>query len=499
MKESTLKILHLDDDALYLEQFAATLARAPLDVPVAIESVDNEEEFFAALARATPDIAVLDVNVGGRMTGQDFVKRTKVASPGTLVFMCSDLRGVGLVSDCLAAGADDFIFKGSDERELALRLYGTWKIRATSAPEVSGKASARAPGSPGAVGKTMKTVAMRLSRIADSAVSAVHVRGESGTGKEMVSELLAAHLPKGTPFIKVNCGAIAPSLLESELFGHVRGAFTGATSDKIGLIEQADGGWIFFDEVATLSGAAQVALLRVLENHVVRKVGGTQERRVRIKVLSATNEKIETLIAAGKFRQDLWQRLCEASLELPPLRERMDEFAELIGFFAKQMSGGPYAVSDSALEILASYHWREGNVRELRNCLRAMTELAVGRLLTPLSIPKWLWDKLEISPDERLDERAALHAKAGSDKPSVLAREIRLSWDGELPTFERLTGNLLLAVLRREAAVHGKVSVRHVARVTGIPKSTLAVKLRQLVEQDLVHRDDLARIVNVSR
>jgi len=479
-----LKILHLDDDALYLEQFAATLSRAPLGVTVRTQSVDNVPEYLQALGQCPPDVAVLDVNVSGTLCGQEVARQTKMLSPQTLVFMCSDLKGIKLVAACLSAGADDFIFKGTDEQELALRIYGIWKLRSGG--------QRNAPQLPGVVGRTMAAVAGRIGRIVTSAVTAVHVCGESGTGKELVSDLLAAALPKGTPFVRLNCGAIAPSLLESELFGHVRGAFTGAAQDKIGLLEKADGGWIFFDEVATLPTAAQIALLRALETHTIRKVGGTSEKKIKFRVLSATNEDIGKLIESGAFRGDLWQRLCEATIELPPLRERMDEFVELARYFAREMANGPYELAASTLEMLSAYDWRGGNVRELRNCLRAMTELAVGKLLTPLAVPKWFWEKVETNFETIESQTVSTNV---SDE-----RISRLAWSARTPpTFEHLTNLLLLEIVRQEAFAHGKVSIRHLARVTSIPKSTLSSKLRHLIDQDLISTADLSRMVNIAR
>ncbi len=487
MRPSILTILHLDDDALYLEQFAQSMtANTTLGVEIRVHSVDTVEEYFAVLAKESPDVAVLDVDVGGAVCGKDVARRTKAERPACIVFMCSDLKGVGLVGACLSSGADDFIFKKTDERELALRIYGTWKLRAGDAAAPSSK------GLPGAVGRTMESIGHRALRLVGSAVTSIHVRGESGTGKELISELLAAALPKGTPFVRVHCGAIAPSLLESELFGHVRGAFTGATADKVGLIEIADGGWIFFDEVATLSVPAQIALLRVLENRTVRRVGAANEKKVKVRVLSATNEPLEKLIESGRFRGDLWQRLCEATIEVPPLRQRMDEFPDLVRHFAKSMEHGPYEVASSALDVLASYDWHEGNVRELRNCLRAMTELAVGQMLTPLSIPKWFWDKAETRPDDAAQAAESLTPATGD------AGDIRLAWSADAPpSFELMTNRLLLEIVRREAAMRGKVSIRHLARVTTIPKSTLSSKLRHLVDEGLIAAGDLGKLVNI--
>lgn len=486
MEKPILKILHLDDDELYLEQFAAILARQKEVATFVVESVSDPVSFTHALTQSRPAIVVLDINLGADLDGRSIAAETKKAYPDSVIFMCSDHKGPSTVARCFQAGADDFIFKGGDESELAIRLYGAWKLRRQN----SSRASVRSL--PLTAGKTMADVSQRIGRIVGSAISAVHIRGESGTGKELISELFEASLPKGTPYIKVNCGAISPNLMESELFGYVKGAFTGANMDKKGLLDDADGGWIFLDEVATLSMPIQVALLRALESGAVRKVGGTQEKRLKFRVLSATNEPIEQRIKEGRFRADLWQRLCEATIELKPLRERMNELEDIARHFCKTMTNGPYQLSASAIDLLKAYDWHEGNVRELRNCLRAMTELSVDGVLTPLSLPKWFWEKVgdDVPGSE---EKAEL-----SGEVSSVGGSLTISWpDKGYPAFETMSSLLLLQLVRNEFGRFGKVSIRQLAKSIGMPKTTLSTRLKNLVNDRIIAVEDLSRMVSV--
>jgi DNA-binding NtrC family response regulator len=489
---ATLKILHLDDDELYLEQFAAILAKQKDVAAFIVRSVSDLDSYMEALTAMRPDIVVLDINLGADIDGRNVAAATKKQMPGCTVFMCSDHKGPVTVARCFQSGADDFIFKGGDESELAIRLFGAWKLRRPQEPS-----AVVARSLPKTAGKSMADMGGRIARIVNSAISAVHIRGESGTGKELISEIFEATLPKNTPFIKVNCGAISPTLIESELFGYVKGAFTGANSDRKGLLEDADGGWIFLDEVATLTMPVQVALLRALESGAIRKVGGTQEKKVRFRVLSATNEPIDQMIREGRFRADLWQRLCEATIDLKPLRERFDELEELARHFCKIMTNGPYQLSASAMDLLKAYDWREGNVRELRNCLRAMTELAVDGVLTPLSLPKWFWEKVG---DEDEEEREEVGASAAQSAAPSGAGSLTISWEEQgYPSFDAMTSLMLLQLVRNEFGRRGKVSIRQLAKTIGMPKTTLSTRLRNLVNDRFVGMDELSRMVSVGQ
>jgi DNA-binding NtrC family response regulator len=339
----------------------------------------------------------------------------------------------------------------------------------------------------------MDALARRGARIVPSAVSSILIYGESGTGKEVVADVFADIVGKAVPFLRVNCGAISPTLLESELFGHMRGAFTGAISDRRGFFEAASGGWVFLDEVATLTASAQVALLRVLENHEVVRLGSSKPVRVDVRIIAATNEKLDQLVGAGRFRKDLWQRLREVEIELPALRERRGEIPGLVHHFCKVMPGGPYEVTETVMDILAAAPWSDGNVRELRNCLRAMTEFATpDRRLTPLSLPKWMW-----SDDGKDDQEVDLKAMDLIEGGASLVEGCR-SMQIDIPAavanpyqYDDICDLALIALVRRIFRERGKVSLRSLSRLIGLSRGTITLKLRASVDKNLVGIDEI--------
>ena len=496
MPTLSLKVLHLDDDPFELERVKNALETNALDCTFTVESVNNVIDYRQKLSHY-PDIVILDIHVNDpQFTGITLTRDTRESAPDTVILMCSTADDLRTIADCLNADADDFISKMSDKGELSLRVFNSYRL-ATMKRGGNFTAKAVNKDKPLPVGTTMERIARRIPLILDSAISAIFITGESGTGKEVVADLIGSALPPDTPFIKVNCGAIAPSLLESELFGHVKGAFTGATADKRGLLEAASGGWIFLDEVATLSPSAQVALLRVLEDHTVLRVGSTKPVALDLRVLSATNEPLETLVQDGKFRADLLQRLRETEINLPPLRQRPDEIPALVERFCNKMHGGPYAVSGPAMAILTSSSWRAGNIRELRNCLRAMTEMHVNKLLTPLSIPERIWEEIGENPEAQTQDQTEI-------KPQVTLNnaddhDIVIPWKfNDKQTYEQLTDLLLLTMTRKVAARNGRLSLRSLAQTIGMSRSTLSSRLKNLVHRNLISTNELSQLVGIN-
>jgi DNA-binding NtrC family response regulator len=504
-----LRVIHLDDNPFELERFASVLHQPLGGQPFVVESLDTLEKYRDRIqARPTPDIVILDIHIEGALRGGvSLVEETRAALPNVVILMCSAMDDVATIAECLNLGADDFLSKRSDTRELSLRVQNSYKLaklkRGIGPTET--QREDRGKSRPQFVGATFERISRRLPQIIGSAISAVHVHGESGTGKEMVADLFAYSVGDTGPFVKVNCGAIAPTLLESELFGHVKGAFTGAVADKKGLIEAASGGWIFLDEVASLSSSAQVALLRVLENQELLRVGATAPRSIQVRIISATNEPLPQLVKEGRFRKDLWQRLCETEIDLAPLRERPEEIEALVHHFCKTMPGGPYQISEPALEVLSSLPWQGGNIRELRNCLRAMTELHVNKLLTPLAIPERIWRQLEEESGEAptiTEDSSARIAAIESTRPTPIIRgqEIVLSFtDDETLSFDVLSDRLLLELTRKLTEKKGKLSLRQLAKAIGISRSTLSGRLKGLVHKNLIGLDELVSLVGLSQ
>jgi DNA-binding NtrC family response regulator len=218
------------------------------------------------------------------------------------------------------------------------------------------------------------------------------LQGESGTGKELIASLIQFNSRRASrPFIKINCGAIPPSLLETELFGHERGAFTDARSRRVGRFEEASGGTLFLDEIGEMSLAAQVSLLRVLQDGEFTRVGGNEVIKTDVRVIAATNKNLEHEIEEGRFRRDLFYRLNVYPIHLPPLRERSDDIEQLVAYFIErfqQKSGRRVnGITDHALQMLRSYHW-PGNVRELENCLERAVIVAAGRTISESDLPE---------------------------------------------------------------------------------------------------------------
>ena len=493
-----LSVLHLDDDPFELERVQVALEKNAIECTYAVTSVPTVAEYQGRLAKEPkPDIVILDIHIDdGTVNGIALAEATRRDVPGTVILMCSTADDVATIADCLNAGADDFLSKQSDRGELSLRVFNSYRL-AKLKHGSSDQSDRTNAGRADPVGATMDRVAKRVPLIINSAISAIFLRGESGTGKEVVADLFGATLAPGTPFIKVNCGAIAPTLLESELFGHVKGAFTGAAADKRGLFEAASGGFIFLDEVATLSPSAQVALLRVLENQEVLRVGSTKPVAINVRVLSATNEPMEQLVKLGRFRADLWQRLRETEIVLPPLRERANEIPALVHHFARAMAGGPYTVSGPVMEVLSNFPWKEGNVRELRNCLRAMTEMHVNKLLTPLAIPERIWDELGDKPASDVPAvPATANPPVAASRPK--GGEITLAFDPlALSNFDLLTDQLLLEMTRRVAAARGKVSLRSLSQHIGMSRSTLSGRIKGIVHRNLASMEEMARLVGI--
>ena len=329
----------------------------------------------------------------------------------------------------------------------------------------------------------MRRVGEQLSRLMGSAVTAVHIFGETGTGKEVVCGMLEDLLPAGTSVVRINCGAISPTLLESELFGHVKGAFTGATSDKRGLIESAHGGWVFLDEIQLLSAPAQAALLRVLENNELIRVGDNKVRKVEVNCISAANIDLAMEAEQGRFRGDLWQRICEIRLELPPLRDRQGEVPGLVEHFSQNMKGGPYTVSEAAMGLLTSYTWDGGNIRELRNCLRAMTVHHVDKTLTPMGIPPATLKAMQGQQKKRS------HVVADSPIQGPVFQV------AEPMAFEVAVDQLFLFMVERTFQLEGKQSLRSLSEKLGIPRTTLTAKLKRLIQNKLVDQQQVERMV----
>jgi two-component system, NtrC family, response regulator HydG len=442
------RVLIVDDDDVFGRVLAAELRRLDLDV----SSVASGEAALARLAEIVPDVVLLDLRLPG-VGGLDVLREIRERSPGTDVIMLTGHGSIDAAIESMRMGAFDFVAKPCPIQELrvrieralerqALRRRTTLLERGLTPPDVGGSF----------IGSSAEFRRVRdlIERVA-VADSTVLVTGETGSGKEMAAKLIHARSPRrGRPFVVVECAALQESLLQSELFGHERGAFTGADRAKPGLFEVAHGGTIFLDEIGEISQATQVKLLRVLDTSTFRHVGGTAEIKVDVRVLAATNRDLTAMVAQGLFREDLYYRLSTITVHLPALRDRhgdVDLLALHIVGVLNERFGWRKRISRAAVELLGRHLW-PGNVRELFHVIEAAMVVC---------------DTSEILP-----EHLRLVVRVG-DGPGHLPQG-----DGPVLTLEELEQRQVARALDVSNGHRG-----HAAKLLGISERNLYRKLRQ--------------------
>ncbi len=375
VKSAQRRALVADDSSVARARIADVLAAHDLRV----ESVDDADRALAAVRSNGPyDLVLLDLGLGGGDGGVDLLRRVRALEPGVPIVMLAAGGSARAIVAAMQAGASDLVAKPVDERELGLAIERALALGAELRERPAAPKRSRADAPALWESPSLARVRAVIEQIADTDV-AVLISGESGSGKEVVArEIHRTSGRRERAFVKVNCAALPGELLESELFGYEKGAFTGAAGRKSGKFEQADGGTIFLDEIGEMSPSAQAKVLHVLQDRAFARLGGNREIQVDVRILSATHRPLQELVEQRRFREDLFFRLNVVNVHVPPLRERRDEIPALAKHFLARASERyartaprPSARLFSALES----HPFPGNVRELENLMKRMAVL----------------------------------------------------------------------------------------------------------------------------
>jgi DNA-binding NtrC family response regulator len=444
-------ILIADDDEVSCQLFAETLEAEGFRV----EQATSGEAALSRLAEETPDLLIIDV----RMPGTSGLQVTRIVHekyPSLPVIVMTAFGSIETAVEAIHEGAFDFISKPMNLEELKKTVSRALAQRALQrrAQVSRGEDDEKQQQLGKIIGKSpaMLEVYKTVARVA-STKSTVLILGESGTGKELIARAIHQHSPRANhPFVAVDCGALTETILESELFGHVRGSFTGAVADKKGVFEEAQGGTCFLDEIGGISANMQAKLLRVLQEHEVRRVGGKDWVKVDVRVVAATNQNLAQAVNRGEFRQDLYYRLDVVSIHLPPLRERVEDIPLLAGHFLQRYSQESgkciKAIADKAMELLCAYSW-PGNIRELENAIEQAVALSYQPVITPDDLPAAVRD----------------HAAAKSFQNDSQNGQFLFP---DTPTLEEVKKRYVLHVLK-----HNQGNVSRSARVLNIDRRSL--------------------------
>jgi DNA-binding NtrC family response regulator len=371
------RILVVDDEAVIREALTRLLEREGYSV----QAAGSLAEAATACTESSPDLALCDLRLPDG-EGTALIERCAPAP----VLILTSYASVRSAVEAMKQGAADYVAKPFDHEELVLVIARLLKQRDLERENARLRSDLeQAYPVNGLVGRSaaMQQVFQTIDKAAPTNAT-VLIRGESGTGKELVARAIHMRSPRSErPFVAVNCASIPEGLLEAELFGHEKGAFTGAVRERQGLVEAADGGTLFLDEIGELTPAAQSRLLRVLQSGEIRRVGAASNRRIDVRLLAATHRDLEQMVASGQFREDLYYRLRVLELNLPPLRERGEDLGQLAHFMlersAQRVHRTPPTLTAAAMEAIECHSW-PGNVRELENAIERAVILAEGEI-----------------------------------------------------------------------------------------------------------------------
>jgi len=357
-----------------------------------VETAGSVAEARAAVTKNEPELILCDLMLPDG-SGIDLLREVKTATPSVAVVMITAHTSTKSAVEALKAGAFDYIAKPFDIDELKIIVRNAVERKELEDENLHLRTALEERFTfSNIIGRStrMQEIFSVVQRIAKNN-STVLISGDSGTGKELIARAIHYNSGRRGKFVSINCGALPETLLESELFGHERGAFTGAIREKRGLFHEADRGTIFLDEIGETSTAMQIKLLRVLQDHVVRRVGSNVENQVEVRVIAATNRDLAESIKAGTFREDLFYRINVIPITLPPLRQRREDIALLVEHFitkySKSMGVPLKKISSDAMRSIEKYHW-PGNVRELENVIERMIALEPSDVLTTKSLPE---------------------------------------------------------------------------------------------------------------
>ena len=396
MNRTSAHLLVVDDDPVTIDLLKEVLSKEGYEVSTALSG----EEAIARGMDNLFDIIITDVRMGEK-DGMEVLRFFKKNAPETTVILITAFGSIETAIEAIREGAYDYISKPFKLDEIKFTIQRALEQRRLIQEnkyyrqELLDKYQFK-----NVIGRTsqMFQVYKTIAKVADTK-STVLLCGERGTGKELIARSIHYNSQRNNrPFIPVDCASLVETLIESELFGHVRGAFTGASSAKRGLFEEADGGTLFLDEVGNLGLSMQSKLLRFLQEHEIKRVGGTESIKVDVRVIAATNQPLEPLVKSGKFREDLFDRLNVVTITLPPLRERKEDIPLLANHFLQKFSEENHKnishISPEALGILTQYSW-PGNVRELEHTIERAVIFSIHPIILPEDLPTKMFEEIK--------------------------------------------------------------------------------------------------------